>query len=446
VGGALPKREPRRRRGAPDLAEVVGHSPTSLDPATAVRAAAEAVARRSYGRLVALLAARTRDVAAAEDALSEAFAAALADWPTSGVPRAPEAWLLTVARRRSIDASRRRRSAEEGAGHLRLVAEELEEAHASGEAPLPDERLSLMFACAHPAIDPGIRAPLILQTVLGFDAATIGSAFLVSPAAMGQRLSRAKRKIREAGIPFEVPERAELAPRLDAVLEAIYATFAEGWSDPAGTEARRRNLADEGIWLGRLVASLLPEEPEALGLLALMLYAHARRDARRDAAGEYVPLAEQDPTRWDAARIDEAEALLSRASGLPGTGRFQLEAAVQSAHVVRRKLGRSDWAAIERLYDALLALTGSPVVAINRAIAVAETRGSAAGLEALDALARDARLRDYQPYWAARAGLLARAGDTGAAVLAYERAIGLEPDPAVRRFLQQRRSALRARP
>src|SRR5262249_11849593 len=245
------------------------------------------------------------------------------------------------------------------------------------------------------------------------------------------RLSRAKRKIREAGIPFEVPERAELAPRLDAVLEAIYATFAEGWSDPAGTEARRRNLADEGIWLGRLVASLLPQEHEALGLLALMLYAHAGGDARRDAAGEYVPLAEQDPTRWDAARIDEAEALLSRASGLPGTGRFQLEAAVQSAHAVRRKAGRSDWAAIERLYDALLALTGSPVVAINRAIAVAETRGTAAGLEALDALAGEARLRDYQPYWAARAGLLARAGDADAAVLAYERAIGLEPDPAV---------------
>src|SRR5262249_34139608 len=305
VGGALPKREPRRRRGAPDLAEVVGHSPTSLDPATAVRAAAEAVARRSYGRLVALLAARTRDVAAAEDALS----AALADWPTSGVPRAPEAWLLTVARRRSIDASRRRRSAEEGAGHLRLVAEELEEAHASGEAPLPDERLPLMFACAHPAIDPGIRAPLILQTVLGFDAATIGSAFLVSPAAMGQRLSRAQRKIREAGIPFEVPERAELAPRLDAVLEAIYATFAEGWPDPAGTEARRRNLADEGIWLGRLVASLLPQEPEALGLLALMLYAHARRDARRDAAGEYVPLVEQDPTRRERGRDAQAGGL-----------------------------------------------------------------------------------------------------------------------------------------
>jgi len=402
------------------------------------RACAEAAARRSYGRLVALLAARTRDVAAAADALSDAFASALADWPARGVPRNPEAWLLTVARRKWIDATRRRRSAEDAAGPLRLMAEEL----AQRDSPAPDERLALMFACAHPALDPAVRAPLILQTLLGFDAAAIGSAFLVSPAAMGQRLVRAKKKIRDAGIPFEVPERGELAPRLDAVLEAIYAAFAEGWSDPAGVEARRRNLAEDGIWLGRLVASLLPEEPEALGLLALMLHAEARRSARRDSQGAYVPLAAQDPAAWDAALIDEAEGLLSRASALPGTGRFQLEAAVQSAHAIRRRTGRSDWAAIERIYDALLAMTGSPVVAINRAIAVAETRGPAAGLEALSALPDGARVVQYQPYWAARADLLARSGDIEAADAAYERAIGLELDPAVRRFLQQRRTGL----
>jgi RNA polymerase sigma-70 factor (ECF subfamily) len=406
------------------------------------RAAAEAVARRSYGKLVALLAARTRDVAAAEDSLSEAFAAALVDWPERGVPDNPEAWLLTVARRKWIDASRRRRSAESAADHLKLLSEEIEAA-AAGATKVPDERLPLMFACAHPAIDAGVRAPLILQAILGFDAAAIGSAFLVSPAAMGQRLVRAKKKIREAGVPFHVPEGAELAARLDAVLEAIYAAFAEGWSDPAGTDAHRRNLAEEGIWLGRLVVSLLPEEPEALGLLALMLYAHSRREARRDADGGYVPLAEQDPTAWDAAMIDEAEELLSRASELTGGGRYQLEAAVQSAHAVRRATGRADWHAIEALYDALPALTGSPVVAVNRAIAVAETRGAAAGLETLDALAAEPRLADYQPYWAARAGLLARAGDTAAASAAYERAIGLEGDPAVRRFLGRRRAALR---
>jgi RNA polymerase sigma-70 factor (ECF subfamily) len=405
------------------------------------RATAEAVARRSYGKLVALLAARTRDVAGAEDALADAFAAALADWPASGVPQNPEGWLMTVARRKQIDALRRRRTGEDAAAHLRLMAEEIEAA-AAGETKVPDERLSLMFACAHPAIDAGIRAPLILQTILGFDAATIGSAFLVSPATMAQRLVRAKSKIRHAGIPFQVPERAELGARLQAVLEAIYAAFAEGWSDPAGTEVRRRNLAEEGIWLGRLVVALLPGEPEALGLLSLMLYAQARRDARRDAQGEYVPLAEQDPALWDTQLIEEAEGLLARASALPGTGRYQLEAAVQSAHVVRRLSGRSDWAAIERIYDALRAMTGSPVVAINRAIAVAETRGPATGLKALDALADDRRLAEYQPYWAARAALLARTGDVAAADRAYEQAIGLEADPAVRRFLQRRRAAL----
>jgi RNA polymerase sigma-70 factor (ECF subfamily) len=235
-----------------------------------------------------------------------------------------------------------------------------------------------------------------------------------------------------------VPEHTELPGRLDAVLAAIYAAFAEGWTDPAGTEARRRNLAEEGIWLGRLVVSLMPDEPEALGLLALMLFAEARRAARRDAIGDYVPLAEQDASVWDALMIDEAEALLRRASAMNTVGRYQLEAAVQSAHVVRRLTGATDWAAIEKLYDALRVLTGSPVVAINLAVAIGETQGPAAGIAQLDTLADDARLADYQPYWAARAGLLARTGDTIAAASAYERAIGLESDPAVRRFLQRR--------
>jgi RNA polymerase sigma-70 factor (ECF subfamily) len=406
-------------------------------------AAAESVARRSYGKLVAFLAGRTHDVAAAEDALSEAFAAALLDWPATGVPEKPEAWLLTVARRKAIDASRRRRSKEAASEHLRLVARELLAMEAkAGEAPIPDERLALMFACAHPAIDQGIRAPLILQAILGFDAATIASALLVSPAAMGQRLTRAKAKIREANIPFRIPERADLAERLEAVLDAIYAAFAEGWTDPLGTEMRRRNLAEEGIFLGRLVASLLPEEPEALGLLALMLHAQARRSARRGAAGDYVPLADQDPMLWDSRLIEEAETLLRRAGAMGAIGRYQLEAAVQSAHVVRRLTGRPDWAAIEKLYDALMALTGSPVVAVNRAVAIAETHGARAALEALDALAGDERLAAYQPYWAARAGLLARAGDSVAADEAYARAIGLEVDPAVRRFLQAQRAEL----
>lgn len=401
---------------------------------------AEAVARRSVGKLVAFLAARTRDVAGAQDALADAFAAALQAWPRTGIPDNPEAWLLTVARRRMIDVSRQRRTGEGVAEHLLLLAELAEDE--GGEGAVPDERLALMFACAHPAIDAAVRAPLILQTVLGFDAAAIGSAFLVAPATMGQRLVRAKTRIRQAGIPFRIPGPADLPERLQAVLDAIYAAYAEGWADPAGTDARRRNLADEALWLGRLVASLLPGEAEALGLLSLMLHTHARRDARRDAAGAYVPLGAQDTALWDAPMTDEAESLLAQAGALAGLGRYQLEAAVQSAHSVRRRTGRADWDAIGKLYDALWSLTGSPVVAVNRAVAIAGNRGAAAGLAALDALAGDARLQDYQPYWAARASLLAATGAAAGANEAYARAIGMERDPSVRQFLQRQRAAI----
>jgi predicted RNA polymerase sigma factor len=285
------------------------------------RSTADAVARRSYGKLVAFLAARTRDVAAAEDALSEAFASALKNWPLNGCPANPEGWLLTVARRKLIDVARRQAHRRNVAGDLQLLAEELDAAVADTE--IPDQRLALMFACAHPAIDAGIRAPLILQVVLGLDAATIASAFLMSPATMGQRLVRAKNKIREARIPFRIPEREELCDRLDTVLDAIYAAFTEGWIDAAGTDIARRDLADEAIFLGRLVTELLPAEPEALGLLALMLHAEARRRARRNVDGEYVPLADQDPALWDSRMIDEAEAILLRASVLGSIGRYQ---------------------------------------------------------------------------------------------------------------------------
>ncbi|HET9068461.1 MAG TPA: DUF6596 domain-containing protein, partial [Amaricoccus sp.] len=255
------------------------------------RATAEAVARRSRGKLVAWLAARSRDVAAAEDALADAFAAALADWPARGCPANPEAWLMTVARRRLVDRARRRRTGDGAAATLALLAEGM----AAAEPALPDQRLGLLFACAHPALERSVRAPLMLQAVLGLDTGRIASAFLASPAAMAKRLVRAKARIRAAGIPFAVPEPAELPPRLDAVLEAIYAAFAEGWTDAAGTDPARRELTGEAIWLARLLAGLMPGEPEALGLLALMLHAEARRPARRDAAGDYVPLGWQDP-------------------------------------------------------------------------------------------------------------------------------------------------------
>jgi predicted RNA polymerase sigma factor len=403
---------------------------------------AETVARRSYGKLVALLAARARDVAAAEDALSEAFVSALTDWPQNGCPSNPEAWLLTVARRKMIDFARRRRHSEAATARLQIFAEEL--AAATTDAEIPDRRLALMFACAHPAIEAGIRAPLMLQVVVGLDAKMIASAFLTSPAAMGKRLVRAKNKIREAGIPFSVPDRDGIPGRLEAVLDAIYAAFAEGWTDPGATDVVRRGLTEEAFFLSRLVAELLPEEPEALGLSALMLHAEARRQARRSGDGEYVPLADQDTALWDWRMIVEAEALLRRASALGSVGRYQLEAALQSAHVYRRFAGQANWDAVVRLYDALSALTGSPVVAINRALAVAESQGVSEALDGLQEAAADGRLTEYQPYWAARAELLSRMGAHGEARHAYEMAIGLERDPAVRRFLRRRQSALPA--
>jgi RNA polymerase sigma-70 factor (ECF subfamily) len=400
----------------------------------------DAVARRSYGKLVAFLAARTRDVAAAEDALSEAFAAALRDWPRNGCPDNPEAWLLTAARRKLIDAGRRRQTSDAAVPQLQLLAEELEAA--SAEREIPDRRLALMFACAHPAIDAEVRAPLILQVVVGLDARTIASAFLVSPAAMSKRLVRAKTKIQQAGIPFRIPGRDELAARLDTVLDATYAAFAEGWADPAGTDVARRNLTEEAFFLARVIVELLPEEPEPLGLLALMLHAEARRAARRTAQGEYVPLAQQDPALWNAEMIEEAETLLRRASGLNLIGRYQLEAALQSAHIARYRTGRTDWPAIVALYDALSAIAPSPVVEINRALAIAETDGPRAALDAMPKTCDDERLNQYQPFWAARANLLARIGANNKAFEAYEVAIGLERDPAVRAFLQQRQAAL----
>jgi RNA polymerase sigma-70 factor (ECF subfamily) len=405
------------------------------------RAVAARVARESYGKLVAYLAAASRDVPAAEDALAEAFASALAVWPSQGAPSNPEGWLAKAARRRLIDAARRRRDADRGSEALALIDAELKEA-ADGAGAIPDRRLALMFACAHPAIEESVRAPLMLQTILGLDAAAIGSAFLVSPAAMGQRLSRAKTKIRLAGVPFKIPEREDLPERLGVALEAIYAAFSHGWAEAFSDDPHGRNLAEEAIWLGRVVVSLIPGEPEAMGLLALMLYAHARREARRDASGRYVPLSEQKVERWDGAAIEEAEGLLRAASFIGAPGRFQIEAAVQSVHVARRLSGMTDWEAISVLYDALFALTASPVVAVNRAAAVAHARGPAAGLELLDDVGAKGGLAGFEPYWVARADLCAKLGDVEAARSAYGLAIGLQTDPAARAFLIERLAAL----
>jgi len=398
--------------------------------------AAELAARASYGRLLAYLAARWRDVARAEDALGDALLAALETWPRTGVPDKPEAWLLTAARRRLVDGARHAGVAAAAEADLKVMLDERADA---SPAALPDERLALLFVCAHPAIDEAARTPLMLQTVLGLDAARIASAFLVAPATMSQRLVRVKAKIREAGIRFEIPAPGELAARLDAVLEAIYAAYGSGWEDVAGSDPRRRGLAEEAIWLGQLVARLLPDEPEAQGLLALMLYCEARRAARRDAAGAYVPLGFQDLKRWSRPMIEEAEEVLAGAARLKAAGRFQLEAAIQSVHAQRVRTGETDWEAVTLLYEGLLRHAPTMGARVAHAAALGEARDAEAGLAALDAIPPD-EVATYQPYWALRGHVLKALGRAAEAGEAYDRAIGLSEDPAVRAFLLGRRA------
>ena len=399
---------------------------------------AETVARRSYGRLVAFLAVRTRDVAAAEDALSEAFAAALADWPRNGCPANPEAWLLTVARRKIIDTFRSQLRHEVDDEGLSVIAE------VPDAEEIPDRRLALMFVCAHPSIDPAIRAPLILQAVLGLDAARIASAFLTSPAAMGKRLVRAKDKIRHAGIPFKVPEREELPGRLETVLDAIYAAFTEGWIDPAGAAAARRDLKDEALFLARLVNELLPNESETLGLLALMLYAEARRPARRNAQGEYVPLAEQDRSRWDRAAVSEGTDLITHALATAPIGPYQLEAAIAAVHDEAARAAATDWRQILALYRVLESVKPSPVVRLNLAVAAAMVHGPQTGLDLLASLDTDERMAGYHRVAAVRGHLLDMAGQHDAARASYLLAARRTTSLPEQRYLESRAARCRA--
>jgi RNA polymerase sigma-70 factor (ECF subfamily) len=398
----------------------------------AASAAAAAAARRSYGRLVAFLAARSHDIAAAEDALSDAFAAALVHWPRHGIPDAPEAWLLTAARRRLHDAWRHGRVAAAAEETMRIVFAGLPSD--LGAKAFPDERLKLMFVCAHPAIAAPARPALMLQVVLGLDAGRMASAFLVAPATLSQRLVRAKTKIRAAGIAFEVPEATEWPARLGDVLEAIYAAYGTGWDDVAGTDPVAHGLAGEAIDLAATLASLLPEAAEAWGLLALLSFCQARSGARRDGAGNYVPLAAQDTLLWDRELLALGEHALHRAAERASPGPFQLEAAIQSAHTQRRLGANVPDEAIVGLYDALVAVQPTVGAIVSRACAVAGARGAAAGRAALATLDVKA-VETYQPYWAALAHLAAAGGDGATARAARERAIGLSTDPAVRRFL-----------
>ena len=404
----------------------------------AAAARIERVARESYGRLVAHLAAAWRGVASAEDALAEAFETALKFWPEQGVPKNPTAWLATVARRNLLDLNRRRRVAARSEDQVIQLIEEFATSKDEIEA-IPDRRLALMFVCAHPAIETNIRSPLMMQTVLGLDAARIASAFLVAPATMGQRLSRAKAKIRDAAIPFAIPEANEWPDRIGWVLEAIYGAFAIAHDEAFAEDPFGRGLAEEAIWLARVVASLTADEPEPLGLLALFLFIRARSAARRDALGRYVPLLEQDPTKWDSSLIDEAEALLLKARGKK-LGRFQLEAAIQSAHCVRRRGVSVAWTAIALLYERLKDFVNSRVVEINRAMAIANADDLKEALALLAAVEVQGELEEFQPFWAAKAELHARAGLRESSRTAYDRAIGLERDPAVREFLLAKRA------
>ncbi|TCA09291.1 MULTISPECIES: RNA polymerase sigma factor [Rhizobium] len=399
--------------------------------------AAEKVARQSYGKLIAFLAARSRDVPAAEDALSEALASALRVWPERGIPGNPEGWLLVAARRNLMQAARHRIVEANAQTTISVAFEEAEERmNEAGSAVFPDERLKLLFACTHPAIDSFVHTALMLQTVLGIEAKTIARSFVVSPEAMSQRLVRAKVKIRDAGIPFAVPPRPALPGRLAAVLSAIYAAYGLGWDGLDG-ENERHSLAGEAIWLGRALLTVLPDEPEAIGLLSLMLHCEARRSARRDDHGRYVPLDEQDAAAWNAIMIAEADALLRKAGGFDRFGPFQCQAAIQSVHAARRLSGTTDWQALMTLYAALVMMKPMLGARVSQAAVIGRALSAAAGLEQLDKL-DPCDIASYQPYWAVRAFLLTQAGDDTAAADAYMTAIGLSDSPAVRDFLTGR--------
>ncbi|MGL4404220.1 MAG: RNA polymerase sigma factor, partial [Notoacmeibacter sp.] len=383
------------------------------------------IVRASHGRLVAVLASRNRDIAAAEDAVSEAYRTALEKWPVDGLPQNPEGWLMTVARNRLTDRAKSAFNKTSDSLHDEN-GEAMEIAVPANQETdeIPDERLKLMFACAHPAIDEAVRAPLIMQTVLGLEAADIAKLFLVPSATMAQRLVRAKTKIRDAGIPFSIPDKAHWPERLEAVLEAIYGAYSAGLDDIADITEDR---GVEALHLADLLAVLLPEEAEALGLAALICFSASRADAKTDSQGNFVPLDAQDPALWNAALIARGAQCLSRAEQLRLIGRFQLEAAIQSIHSDRRRSGVTNWKAIAQLYEGMAKLYPTSGVMVARAFAVSKVAGAKAGLKALRQIPADI-LAEFQPAQACLAALLAEAGDVSGAVQAYVKAISLSFD------------------
>lgn len=400
----------------------------------------ERVVRESYGRLVAYLSSRCRDVQLVEDALSEALLAALKDWPVSGLPDLPEAWLLTVARRRLVDV-RRKASRDElawkGMADAIRTAQQIEDA-----GTFPDERLKLLFVCAHPAIDEHVRAPLMLSTLFGLTAEQIAASFLISPTTMGQRLVRAKQRISGLNLPFDVPEGERLGERLGSVLDAVYVAFCVAWEELGAATESVRSLGEEALQLAELIARMMPEEAEAHGLWALLLYLKSRENARRDADGRYVALSDQDVSCWSIELIRQAEEQLRVALKHKKLGRFQWEASIQSLHAARLWTERIDWESLCRIYDELAKVHGSAGVYVGRAAARGEAFGLEAGLNSLEELDHE-EMYVYQPYWATRGHLLEHSGRLEEARDCFERAMEMTPSAAVREWL--RNKALNAR-
>ena len=419
--------------------------------------AAALTARDTYGRLVAYLAWRWNDLAAAEDALGDALLKALQRWPQDGVPAQPAGWLLTVAHRELLQSARHRAVVQRLADDPVVRSVLPREDDAAPEPflvshPIPDNRLRLMLVCAHPAIDRAVRTPLMLQAVLGLDAQRIAAAFLVSPVAMAQRLVRAKQKIAQAGIRFEEPEPADLPQRTHAILEAVYAAYGMAWErqGASGDEAAlSAELATEALYLAELCVALLPHDAEARGLWALMLFCESRRHARfvaePDGSERFVPLHEQDTGRWDHVQIARANALLSDAAARGQLGPYQLEAAIQSAHAQRAVTGRVPWGGIAQLYQGLLEIAPTVGARVGHAVALGTAQGAAFGLAALDALPQ-AEAHHHAPWWVARAHLLEQQRRWQDAAEALRHGMGLTEDPRLRAHLWVKLQALQAAP